>query len=151
MEIRNELLDILVTFRESAIYPNFLEFLNSHINWISCLKKDADLYDPINKERMRELKNFLKYPEAHLEDFIDLFKEYMDIKRSFARYDHDHEVGCIDNFFTGIVSELEMILYRMLPNDYETMKEKNREFYCELNKYILHPKRIEKNGMQIWN
>jgi hypothetical protein len=141
---RNELLDILVTFRRDSMYPYFRMFLTEQINWVSSLNSDADLYNPQNKEPLIKLKNFLKYPEAYLEQFIDLFKEYMEIKRTFAKYDDDEEFGSIDDFFTEIVSELEMILYRMPPLDYETMKENNREFYHDLNKYILKPERIEK-------
>jgi hypothetical protein len=146
MDTRNAVLDILVTFRGNAIYPDFREFINSHINWVSSLNSDAELYDPIKKESLRELKNFLKHPEAYLEDFIDLFEEYIDIIESFRSSELDDVCPSmsINDLFTEIVSELEMILYRIPPNDYETMKETNREFYHELNKYILNPERIKK-------
>ena len=144
MDTCNALLDILVTFRGNAIYTDFREFINSHINWISSLNSDAELYDPIKKESLRELKNFLKHPDSYLEDFIDLFEEYIDIVESFGSSELDDACLTIDDLFTEIVSELEMILYRIPPNDYETMKEKNREFYHDLNKYILNPERIKK-------
>lgn len=142
---RHTLLDILDTFRENARFEHFRKFLTSHVRWISALHSDTELYNPENREQLTILKNFLKYPEDNLLHFIELFQEYMDIKRSFRRYDNTYDdIHCMDEFFTNIVTDLEYILYRMPPTDYERMKEQNREFYHDLNKYILKPERIEK-------
>ena len=142
---RNVLLDILETFRSTARFEHFRQFLTSHMRWISALQSDTDLYNPDNREQLTILKNFLKYPEDNLQHFIELFQEYMDIKRSFRRYDNtDDDMHCLDTFFGDIVTELEYILERMPPVDYETMKENNRQFYHDLNKYVLKPQRIEK-------
>lgn len=139
------LLDILETFRSTARFEHFRKFLTSHMRWISALQSDTDLYNPENREQLTILKNFLKYPEDNLQHFIELFQEYMDIKRSFRRYDNaDDDMHCMDTFFANIVSELEYILDRMPPTNYERMKENNRHLYYELNKYILKPERIEK-------
>jgi len=139
------LLDILETFRETARFEHFRQFLTSHMRWISALQSDADLYNPENREQLTILKNFLKYPEENMMHFIELFQEYMEIKRSFRRYDNtDDDIHCMDAFFTDVVAELEYILDRMPPTDYERMKENNRQFYHDLNKYILNPDRVEK-------
>lgn len=147
--IINVLMDILETFRANARCEDFRKFLNSHIVWLSSITSDTELYHPSNKKPLVELKNFLEDPEEHLEDFIELFQEYMDIKYAFRHYhDNNDDWGTMDSFFTDIVSDLEYILYRMLPADYETMKEKNRQFYHEINKYVLKPERIEKMAQQ---
>lgn len=143
--IRFVLLDILETFRSTARFEHFRQFLSSHMSWISALQSDTDLYNPENREQLTILKNFLKYPEDNLQHFIELFDEYMDIKRSFRRYDNtDDNIHCMDEFFTDIVEDLEYILDRMLPADYDIIHENNRSLYYELNKYILKPERIEK-------
>lgn len=140
----NTMLDILKTFRGNAIYDHFREYLNSHINWLITLNSDIDLYDPRNKARLIEINEFLKHPEEHLEEFIELFREYIDIKRSFNRIFDDQDWHSMNEFFTEIVSELEFILERIPPTDYQNMKERNRAFYRELNKIVLKPERIEK-------
>lgn len=48
---------------------------------------------------------------------------------------------CVEQV-NGILFELGKILYILF--DYQEMKKNNEEFYWELNKYVLHPDRIER-------
>lgn len=136
--------EVVHTLFTNAPTLKLWHWLGKHVSLIQSLKSDKDLYNPIYKEQLNELKNFLKHPEEHLEQFIETFREYMDIKYSFRRsYDYD-DYHTMDEFFIPIVSDLEYILERTGRRDYEAMHEENREFYHELNKVIFKPERIEK-------
>jgi len=147
------IMDIFIKFRRNidSIYGEFINFLNEHIIWMLSLSYDVDMYNPQSKIHVMAICDFLKYPEEYMNEFIDYFSDYMRIKNSFKRV-------CIDDmpmngyylyeYFTDIVSYLEYILQRTPPLNYGEMKENNRDFYNELNKYILHPKRIEKMATQ---
>lgn len=145
-----KILDILVKFDTFTvgIYDEFQRFIYLHINWISSLNYDVELYNSRNKEKILVLRDFLRYPEEHLEDFIDYFRDYIIIKASFKNFKTKDGIQSMNEYFTEIVSELDYILERMPPSNYDDMKEKNKNFYQDLNKYIMNPKRIEKMALQ---
>ena len=137
--------DVVYTLFAKAPTLELWRWLGRHVDLIQSLKNDKELYNPIYTEQLNELKNFLKEPEEHLELFIETYWEYMEIKDSFRRHDCDEcAYYTLQDFFIPIVSELEYILERVPRHDYETMHEKNKEFYHELNKYICKPERIER-------
>lgn len=119
--------------------------LGRHDDLIQSLKSDKELYNPIYKEQLNELKDFLKNPDEHFDLFIQVFREYWDINNSFCRsHCDDCDYHTMQDFLIPIVSDLEYILERVPRHDYETMHEENKEFYHELNKYICKPERIER-------
>lgn len=145
------LLNIFVTMRNETT-GDFLEFLNTHIEWLSALElasydSDEKLYSPIIKHLVRALRDFLKHPEEHLEAFNMVFDEYYSVKLSCRRFSNieDDNYHSMDEYFTTIVADLDYILAN---TDYKTMKEDNRIFYQELNKHVLNPKRIQKMAGQ---
>lgn len=136
--------DIVETFLENSESEDFHCFLNYHLHWLRTIQHDCDLYNPIYRQKLRELKDFLQNPEYHFEEFLELYREYMTIKYAFRWYDHwTGPYQPMSTFFESIVSDLEYILHRSPSSDYLTMKENNRQFYHELNAYILHPERLE--------
>jgi len=144
------LLDILTTMRFSitSLNEEFHKFLTKHIKWLSYVMEesydsDAKLYLPIHKHLVVELTNFLKDPDGHFEYFDLVFNEYYDIIINCRRFRgiDDEVYHNMDDFFKNYVSKLNYILAN---TDYTIMKEKNREFYHDLNKYILDPERIHK-------
>jgi hypothetical protein len=138
------LMDILETFMQNSESHDFHCFLNYHLNWIGKLHNDADLYNPIYRQPLTELKELLENPEYHFEEYLDLYREYMTIKYAFKWYEHwTGPYQPMSTFFETIVSDLEYILSRTPSRDYLTMKENNRQFYHDLNAYILHPERLE--------
>jgi hypothetical protein len=152
----NEVTDILRIFRYNTISPYFGEYLNGHLNWVSTINCDQDFYDPRNRERLTQLKNFLEDPDDQMTEYdLESIQEYVDMKNAFIQRIHNYDgvfrstTGYrMDEFFIEIVSDLETILERIPPSDYPNMKEENREFYLQLNKYILNPKHIEKMSEQ---
>lgn len=149
------LLDILCEMRPCVTGQNeeFYEFMTKHIVWLSSLmnasyNSDSLLYLPIHKHMVRTLRHYLKYPESYygMGGFDIYMGDYINMKTScwrFAGIDDKEEYYRIDmnHFFTKYVAKLEHVLAN---TDYTTLKEQNREFYHELNKYILKPERIEK-------
>jgi len=154
-KLRTELLAILYLFRQHTRNVYFCTFLIPYRNWLLTLNSDADFYDPFNIERVTDLKNFLKDPDAIIPQYnFDTCNDHLRMKEAFIqkqtggsfRFTTMEEAYAISSadFFTEIVTELEDILMRVPPNDYENMREKNREFYHELNKVVLKPERVEK-------
>lgn len=140
----NSLRYILNTFYDATESNDFRSFLNHHLIWISSIKNDGDLYNPITRNKLNEIRIFLKEPEYHFEEFIELFREYMDIKRAFKPYQYYNFYEPMSAFFEPIVSDLEYILDRTPPCNYAAMHGDIRDFYRELNAYILQPQRVKK-------
>ena len=138
------LMDIVDTFLENSDIIEFRCMLHCHLDWLNRVRNDQELYDPIYKYKLNELKEFLKNAECYFEEFIDLYRDYENARRAFEWYEHYDPYQPMSEFFVELVSELEYILDRTPSRDYDWLHEKNREFYCELNKYILKPERIEK-------
>lgn len=147
---------LLIT-EENGFTPTqeFLDFLNTHLLWLSSLVNDWGLYDFRNKSYLTQLKHFLTEPNSYFTGCITWWDQFMDIALGFqsiflqrgARpinsltFDRYHE---LNEQFADIVSDLNFVLDRIPSHDYETMHENNRLLYYELNKYILNPDRVEK-------
>jgi len=122
--IRTELMDIIKTFSIYASSRDLVRLLDNHYTWLYYLNSDQDLYHPKNKEKVAELKNFLKYPEKHFEVLIDFMDEYIQIRRSFNKTFDDNKRHEMDDYFTETVSKLEeclqVIYTQMKENTFET-------------------------------
>ena len=130
------LMDLLESFRPNAPTREFWCFLDWHKYWLSSLESDIELYNPIHRAYLTEIKDFLKRPQTVLEKSIDLTEEeYTQIKQNFGWYVNSSLISRnIDEFFTPIVYELEYILDRTEPHDYETV--------CEGDRVTLQPQYI---------
>lgn len=157
-KLRDSIYSILDTCRVYAHDYKFKNYLASYLNWLGRIS-DADFYDPQNKERVTTLKDFLELPENNIPHFdysnCENINAYIRTKESLIqsrtnnpsfRFTTMEEIyqHSLNGLYTEIVSELEFILTRMPPNDYQNMKAANKEFYHELNKVVLKPERIEK-------
>lgn len=161
-KLRDRIYSILDVCR---VYTHDREFKNdmaSYLNWLGRLS-DADFYHHQNRQRVTRLKNFLEHPEDHIPKFnVNSFENYNAYIRTkealiqsstnnpsfrFNTIEESYQYS-LDELYTEIVSELEFILPRIPPSNYEYMKEKNEEFYQDLNKYVLKPERIEKMSHQ---
>ena len=138
-------MEILDTFHENTENTDFRSFLYFYVNWLRSLQNDRELYNPIYRQNIYDLKEFLKDPECYFEEFLELYREYMILKYAFKWYPNwTGPYQPMSTFFEPIVSELEYIWYRTPCRCYLTMHETNRELYRELNAYILHPERLER-------
>lgn len=161
-KIRDRIYSILDVCRVYAHDYQFKNHLVLYLNWLGMIS-DADFYDPQNKERVTTLKNFLERPEEHIPHFdynnCENINAYIRTKEALIqrgtnnpsfRFATMQEVyqHSLNNLYSEIVSELEFILTRIPPNDYQNMKAANEEFYHELNKVVLKPERIEKFSQQ---
>ena len=146
--IRTELMDIIKTFSIYASSLDLVRLLDNHYTWLYYLNSDQDLYHPKNKEKVAELKNFLKYPEKHFEVLIDFMDEYIQIRRSFNKTFDDNKWHEMDDYFTETVSKLEeclqVIYTQMKENTFETQiiinnllnKKRCFDLRDEVKKYI---------------
>jgi len=157
-KLRDNIYSILDICRLYTHNRQFKRILVSQLNWLGRIS-DADFYHPQNKERVTILKNFLEQPEEHIPHYVTSnfvqINAYIYTKEALIakskkdpafRFANMQEVYAysMNDLFTEIVAELEFILTRVPPMDYEKMKENKRQFYQDLNKYILKPERIEK-------
>jgi hypothetical protein len=152
-----KLTEIFETFRNVISDPTqeFLEFLYKHVSWLETLDNDWCLYDSRNKSQLTEIKEFLTNPLPRFEACITWWDEILQIALTFQElykelgvdpmvtYDGFKHIE-LNRVFVPIVSELDYIFMRTPSCDYETTHEKNREFYYEMNAYILNPARVEK-------
>ncbi len=102
---------------------------------IRSLSTDGDLYQPTNKKLVQDLHYFFK----------ESVRAYCSGYPDYLQFNGDLED------FNEIVLELEKIMCF----DYERMKHDNEQFFFELNKCVLNPKRIErfatKFGMEFFD
>jgi hypothetical protein len=158
IETLTEILHIfsVVITEENEFTPTteFRAFLERQLAWLASIDDDNRLYEFRNKSHLTELTTFLTYPHPQLNGCIKYADELTDIAKVF-RFDHNQLGRRVLNTFSnnhislhmqfaGVHSHLFYIMRCMLPADCETMKENNRDLYCELNAYIMHPDRIDK-------
>lgn len=157
-KLRDRIYSILDICR---VYTHDREFKNdmaSYLNWLGRLS-DADFYHHQNRQRVNRLKNFLEHLEDNIPKFnvtsFENYNAYIRTKEAliqsrtnnpsfrFFRIEEVYQYS-LDELYAEIVSELEFIFTRIPPSNYEYMKEKNEQFYEDLNKYVLKPERIER-------
>ena len=161
-QLRDRIYSVLDTCRVYAHDKQFKAYLISYLNWLESIS-DMDFYDPQNKEQTATLKSFVEHPEKHIPQYdynnCENVNAYIRTKEALIqsrtnnpsfRFTTMQEVYqySLDDLYTEIVSELEFILSRIPPNNYQNMRTKNKEFYHELNKVVLKPERIEKMSQQ---
>lgn len=135
--------------------PEFLQFLETNLDWLASIDDDTCLYNFQNKSHVTEVKSLLTYPHTPLQRCIKYWDDLMDIAIIFRRL-HDQlgtrvlndlprdEYQSLGKQFAAVNTLLAHILRSMPPADYDAMHENNRELYYELNKYILNPTRIDR-------
>lgn len=147
--LRGKIVAILVIMLMKAKSPMLIRYIKKHLDWLRSLDNNMDFYDPCQKEKIINIKNFLKYPERHFEQLIDYMSEYMNIRYVFTKFDVEDERHLnMDNFFTDTVAKLEECL-RVIHNrlkDFTVDKQvavnhildKNRclDVRDDINKYL---------------
>jgi hypothetical protein len=160
-DIIDTLIDVLHIFtivitEDNGFTPTleFIEFIDYHLDWLASIDDDTRLFDFTNKYNLTQVKALLTYPHTPLQGCYKYCDQIMDIAIIFRRAHEQLGTRCINTLpsnqfhslatqFAAINSRLAYIFRSMPPADYDTMKENNRQLYYQLNKYVLHPVRIQ--------
>lgn len=117
-------------------------------NTLSIIKNDDDLYYPENRNILMRLYSFLKSVPKDMIEYEEYYEDEYLYKIDYNRFSYDilDEFILLDSFleeFYKIIQQLEYIISSFDYN-YQEMREKKKDFYLELAKYVFNPSRIEK-------
>lgn len=116
---------------------------NFKLNW----------HDPmINPNLTLELHDFFKYTHWWEKFFITDFLDYVKHTADYDDPDYDELLShitshSIDDIF-GEMDDIVLCLDKIMHIDYDKMRKDNRDFFVELNEYLLHPDRIQRMSEQ---
>lgn len=106
-------------------------FMDYHINWLSKLNNDTELFASQNFDYIIDLKNFFKYPTQFFSEFIETYDDFMKMRFSLARNYESVETHLnMEKFCYQFVLYLEKIL----EFNYKIITEKTFEKQLIINR-----------------
>lgn len=112
-------------------YEDIRVFMDNHINWLSKLNQDIELFASQNFNSIIDLKNFFKYPNQFFGEFIETYDDYMKMRYSLARNCETRDIHInMEQYCRQFVLYLEKILRF----NYKIMTEKTFEKQLIINR-----------------
>lgn len=149
-QLLHERIKSLLTMIRFSIDDKFIyhESYTIQYNTLSVIKNDDDLCSSKNRNILLTLYSFLKSVPKDMIEYEEYYEDkYLEIVDPYRfSYDVLDEFMLLDSFleeFDKIIQQIEYIISSFDYN-YQEMREKKKDFYLELAKYVFNPSRIEK-------
>lgn len=133
----NKIIRFLSEIRDITYYKQLRTQMNLYICFLKNLNTDDQLYSIQNIDHIIDIKNFFKYPDVYLFEFIDTYDDWMRMRYSLARTCENEVIHInLEKYCREFVLYLELILHII----YKKMTENTIEKQLIINK-ILNKKK----------